>query len=195
MRLLFNVSAIFKSEKGVTAVYVALLIPVFIGFAALVIDIGFGIVTRNELQNVADSAALAAARKIGIIYEPIPVSDRPNFSINIADIKTQAKDVAKSNKAFGVYIDIRDSDVKIGTWNPVTKELNETSTGPDTVHVIARRDDLINGPINTFFAGIWGIETIAIRSKATAAIDIDLPKDQVLPGFLVQEPLKINLEL
>jgi len=57
MRVLFNISAIFKSERGVTAVYVALLISVFIGFAALAIDIGYLMVTKNELQNAADSAA------------------------------------------------------------------------------------------------------------------------------------------
>ena len=59
MKKLFNISAKFKNEKGVTLVYVAILLVVFLGIAALAIDIGYHRVVRNQLQNAADAAALA----------------------------------------------------------------------------------------------------------------------------------------
>ena len=61
MKKLFNVSAKLKSEKGVTLVYVALLLVVFLGMAALAVDVGYLMVSKNELQNAADAAALAGA--------------------------------------------------------------------------------------------------------------------------------------
>ncbi len=38
-----------------------------IGFAAFAIDVGYMMVSRNELQNIADTAALAAAGELGAI--------------------------------------------------------------------------------------------------------------------------------
>ena len=53
-------------EQGVTAVIVTILLIVFLGVAALAIDIGHLYVVRNELQNAADAGALAGA-KISIL--------------------------------------------------------------------------------------------------------------------------------
>ena len=58
-----------KDQAGAVAVTVAILLVLLVGFAALAIDVGYLMVTRNELQNVADAAALAATRKLGIIYQ------------------------------------------------------------------------------------------------------------------------------
>src|SRR4030067_1579475 len=51
-----------NDQKGIVIVIVAILIAVFIGFAALAVDIGHLYVVRNELQNAADAGALAGAR-------------------------------------------------------------------------------------------------------------------------------------
>ncbi len=96
MRLLFNISTIFKNEKGITAVYVALLIPIFLGFAALAIDVGFIKVTQNELQNAADAAALEGVRAL----------------IAATDPKLAAQTVASYNKVLLEYIIPDDDHVK-----------------------------------------------------------------------------------
>jgi len=57
------------NNKGVTAVVVALLMIVFLGIAALAVDIGYLKVSRSELQRAADAAALAGARMLGEIYK------------------------------------------------------------------------------------------------------------------------------
>ena len=58
-----------KDQSGITVVLVALTMAVLIGFAALAVDIGYTLTTKNELQNVADAAALAATRQLGAIYQ------------------------------------------------------------------------------------------------------------------------------
>jgi Flp pilus assembly protein TadG len=55
-----------KNERGAIAIIVAIALPVFLGFAALAIDLSNLYVARNELQNAADAGALAGAR---ILYD------------------------------------------------------------------------------------------------------------------------------
>ena len=69
MKKLCYFSKQLKDNKGVTAVVVAIFLVGFIGFAALAIDVGYLMTARNELQNIADGAALAGARTLGRIYE------------------------------------------------------------------------------------------------------------------------------
>ncbi len=49
------------NDRGAVAPLVGILIFLFIAFAALAIDVGHLYGVRNELQNAADGAALAAA--------------------------------------------------------------------------------------------------------------------------------------
>ena len=51
-------------ERGSVLVLVALLIPLIIGSAALVIDVGFWYLTQARLQAAADAAALAGAQDL-----------------------------------------------------------------------------------------------------------------------------------
>lgn len=51
-----------RDERGATAVLLALLMMVFVGFAALVVDVGGMHSEVRQLQNVADAAAVAIAQ-------------------------------------------------------------------------------------------------------------------------------------
>ena len=95
MKKPFNISAKLKSEKGVTPVYVALLLVVFIGMAALAIDIGYNSVVRNQLQNAADAAALAGA----IGYTPVSPVTVPAAHPNWSDASAEATNAITINTA------------------------------------------------------------------------------------------------
>jgi len=58
---------LFKNEEGSVVVIVAVMMTVFMGFSAIVIDAGFMYGQRRSLQNAADAGALAGAleRDIG----------------------------------------------------------------------------------------------------------------------------------
>ena len=51
-----------RNEKGAPLVMVGIALTAILGFSALAVDIGYLVVTRNELQNAADAGALAGAR-------------------------------------------------------------------------------------------------------------------------------------
>ena len=51
-----------KNQRGVTIVLVTLLMVVFLGIAALTVDLAHLYAVGNELHNAADAGALAGAR-------------------------------------------------------------------------------------------------------------------------------------
>lgn len=169
---------ILANSRGGVLVLVALLLFVFIGVAALSIDIGYLSTTRNELQNVADAAALAGAGELGTIYISLPAAEQPIYEFDKSEITGAVLAVALQNRASGVPIVIDNDDEKndseqdiiIGLWNPNTGVVDPTLTGPDAVYVKARRDNTANSPISTFFAGIFGNDTMSVTAEAVASL-------------------------
>lgn len=159
-----------RERKGAVAVIVAIVLAMLIGFVALAVDVGYVMVTRNELQNVADASALAGARQLGANYEPLTYEEQQSYNCNPATIIAAAKDVALKNTAAGQNIVVRDEDVIIGDWNTDTKTLTVTLSRPDAVRVTARRDGSANNPITTFFARIFGVDDVSVTATATAAL-------------------------
>lgn len=172
-----------KQQEGAAAVTLGLLMIVLVGFAALSIDVGYLMVTRNELQNVADAAALAAARKLGNNYENMTKDEQlaytcetVEFSMPCSDIIVVAQEAGIANRAGQLNIEIKDSDIFIGVWDylnndPAIDSFTAQNANPKAVRVIARRDDLANNPITTFLAGVLGIDTLAVSAVATAALN------------------------
>jgi hypothetical protein len=164
-------SKIGKKEGNVIVV-VALGIVVLAAFVALAIDIGYMMVVRNELQNVADAAALAGARYIGNTYEGLTYAQQQTYTFVRNDIVTPTKAIALQNKAGELNISILDSDIEIGKWNSQSKTLYDIGDmhNASAVRVRARRDATGNGPINTFIARVIGINTAEVSSTAVASL-------------------------
>lgn len=162
-------------EKGAVLVMVAISMVALIGFVALAVDIGHLLVTRNEVQNVADASALAGARALGAIYQGLPPEQQQTFFCDGGEggcqetIRATAQDVASKNRAAGESMSVRVEDVLIGHWDGETFTGNDYDQ-PDAVYVIARRDEVANGPISTFFARVLGIDEAPVNAIAIAAM-------------------------
>ena len=168
------VSAI-KNQHGVSAVVVAIALVTLLGIAALGIDVGYLYSTRNELQNIADAAALAATRQLGTIYQTLPPTQQQTYVCDPATIVPVAQAVALKNRSAQVNIVINAADVVIGIWDGSTHTLTPTLNQPDAVSVTALRDSSTNGPVTTFFAAVFKIfggnlDTVGITADATAAL-------------------------
>ena len=163
-----------NNNRGVIFIFVALTITMLVGVTALTVDIGYGLITRSELQNVADAAVLAGTRQLGLIYEGLaPNEQKPTWVIPGADqttIVNQVQAVGLLNNAGTKPITINASDIQIGVWDYATQTFTETTTGPIAVRAVARRDGNANGPIPTFLAGILGWNTINVSATATASL-------------------------
>jgi hypothetical protein len=172
MKFSFKIFEKVRNQAGVSAVIIAICLTMLIGFTALAVDVGYMYVTKNELQNVADAAALAGTGYLGSIYETLSYDDQQTHEFSRSDIVGVAQQVALKNQAAGMNIVINDADVTIGTWdgtNPLPS-MAAPIVGPDAVRVIARRDGSANGPILTFFARIFDIDSVNVSADATAAL-------------------------
>ena len=109
MRQSYKLRRFVSDQRGVSAILIAIMLVMLIGFAALAVDLGYLYATRSELQNVADAAALAATRKLGEIYQVMPTNqqstyDLGNFPNDQSDIESVAVNVAAQNQAAGKQI-------------------------------------------------------------------------------------------
>jgi len=215
MKFSFQLLEKVKNQAGVSAVIIAIVLPMLIAFGALGIDVGYMYVNRNELQNVADAAALAAARKLGAIYHGMPYNEQYGYicddgvdddgvvdgsNNDIAVIKGVANAVAHNNKAGGMHMivygmtegGINIDNVEIGVWNPDNiPPLSEDFTNynqPDAVRVKVRSsDNATSRSISTWFAKIFGIDTVNVSAYATAAL--------TGPAMVSEGELKVPLSL
>lgn len=158
-------------QSGAAAVLVALLMVVFLGIAALALDVGYLYVVRTELQNAADAAALAGAGRLyprsitGAVISVVP----PDWGAAEAAADYPQ---APANRAGGVTL--TDYEVRTGYWNLVSGTLKSplSAQGPQdapAVQVTVRRSGAENsGPVPLFFARALGIGTAGVSATATA---------------------------
>lgn len=168
-------------EKGAVAVLVAVLLLFLIGMVALVVDVGYLYATRSELQNAADAAALAGARQLGFLYEEMSHGAQKAYDCGSCSAIVAAATDFK-NQAGGVAIEIQPADVEVGRWKD--KTFTPTTAAPNAVRVSASRVAGNNGPLLTFFAGLFGKESFDVRAQAVAALTAQSTGNAELPvGF------------
>jgi len=149
-----------SGEQGAVAPVVALGLLALTGFMALGIDMGQLFVVKNELQNVADAAALAAAKQL---IRP----DANNVAVvYCTDAVTAAKNVAAQNHSLGDAnpIVVTDADVVVGKWNLNTKQFDSLGCNAspmlvNAVQVTVRRDGGDNDKVSTFLGNVLGVGT------------------------------------
>jgi len=186
-----RIHKILTNQQGVSGATFALSLVMLLGMAAITLDIGRAFVTKGELQNIADSAALAGARQLGEAYVTIaganPTAQATN-NVSISGyeggIQTAADNMASQHAAGGKSnIALNAADTVIGQWNTGTKSVNAGLFSPDAVTIQVRRDSNTNGPIATFFAKVLPgqFNSLDVTATATAALG---PAITAPPGAL-----------
>jgi hypothetical protein len=170
---------IFKDESGVVLVLVALLLVVFLGVGALVIDLGVLYVARNELQNAADAGALAGARDLyldnGLAVDPNAnnvaiAAATANLSVGGTPVEVSADDVERGHWSFGLgsrprgfYPNPSTAATILANFSEV--ELDEDPNFINAVRVIARRRATL---VPSFFARIFNYSGFEASAEAVA---------------------------
>ena len=159
---------VLSKSEGAIVIIVVILMIVLLSCGALAIDMSLALITRNQLYNLADGAALAGTRVLGQKYAAMPTyAGYTLTSQDIQDITDAVTQVAANNIAGGKSpITINGGDIRIGRWDSSTRTLTVTNTEATAVEVTARRDTTANGPISTFFANVMGINGLSVISVA-----------------------------
>jgi Flp pilus assembly protein TadG len=159
-------------RRAVVAVWVAVTSTVLLGFAALSVDIGYMLVTRAELQNAADAAAFAGVSALADSTLVTGTSPQEDLAV---EAKTRAASYGAKNKVTKQYAVVEWSDITIGHINNATnlqEGVSEGATPYNAVQVVVRKSpDSPNGPVNLFFASIWGQNTTSVAATATALLN------------------------
>jgi Flp pilus assembly protein TadG/uncharacterized Zn-binding protein involved in type VI secretion len=143
---------IFKrlhDQRGSIAIWFAFLLPVLLGFTALAVDLTRFNLTRVELQNAADAAALAGARSL---------TDAGGDPYNWTEAENRANELAQSNKADGVLIPANNVQIQTGYWNLKTR--NWTDKGPSYTFVtgdVPAVRATIDHSLSLFFAPVFSL--------------------------------------
>jgi len=164
-----------KRNQGIATVYVALLLVALLAFVGLAIDLGYMYLTKTQLQNAADSAALAGASILISSGAITNLSDQ-----RITDAKNEAINFALQNKAAGDNIVILSdgtntlsdtNDVTVGFWDgsnytPNTTPVNALKARP------RRTENSPGGKVAIFFGEVIGISEMAASADAVAALPL-----------------------
>lgn len=178
------------NQRGATIIVVALMLVVFLGFAALAVDVGLLMASKNEAQNVADAAALSGAGMLGEQYFNHGLDCG---SIDDTAIKNIAQETAGKNKIAGEICNLEGEAIEIGCWRgsgftPIDEEDCSCSTHPPNAVKVTVDSDSTTSGIGTFFARIFKIDSLSVETNAVAALS---PKSEWDPGE-VQLPFGIS---
>ncbi len=142
-------------------------------FAALVVDVGYVLLTKAQLQNVADTAAQSGNLELGRIYEELGNFDPSDYHLTTEDrarVIYSVNTFSQMNTAGGEPITILPQDIIFGAWDSASRTFVQSDTGVTAIQVMARRDSVANGPVNTLLASIMGRDSFDASAGAGAAI-------------------------
>jgi hypothetical protein len=170
------------TRRGTVAPLTVLLMIPLVGMLAFSIDVGYVALVQSELQNAADAAALAGAEKLQGLYVQFHMPGQTQQSeiflraVNNAETgdcpKYTAKTFGRSNKAGNVGITVPDEDISFsyrdasGTEHPAVYP----HRFPNTIKVVARRDNSANTPLTLFFGLLLKQNRVDLTAVASATI-------------------------
>jgi Flp pilus assembly protein TadG len=164
-----------RLRRGAISVLAAFMSVMMLGMVAFVVDMGYVLANKQELQRTADSAALAAcwdyakglsngktpteAMGLGRTAAVTYASQNPIGGINPA-IGQNTSNSSSGDLVFGSLANLYDSNVSLAVGTPNLY---------NAVRLKVRRDTTLNGETPYFFARIFGLTGQALDAEATAA--------------------------
>jgi hypothetical protein len=155
------------------------MLVVLLGFAALTIDVGAMYNTRADLQNAADAAALAGASAY-----TTPRMSKARSSGSASDfggvetaIRDRAQSIASLNHLLATkntYLETPDITAGCLDIGSATSAINAAASAKtfNAVGVVLRREEgSENGPLQLFFASIFGKRQTNVSASAVAVFD------------------------
>jgi Flp pilus assembly protein TadG len=175
-----------RSEKGVVLVLVAVSMIVILGLAALVIDLGYLWLTKNQLHVAADAAALAGAANLSGTADDCTNTTARTAAQTFAAFHKAGSQTGQASLTLAANTgNAADGDIVVGNFTrdrepgDPTKNFircGETDGTPvNAVKVRARRTDASttssqtgDNPPAAFFGGIFGTPISNVGAFATA---------------------------
>ncbi len=173
-----------NEEKGAILILMGISLFALMSLFAFVVDFGHIFVTKAELQNAADSAALAAVVEI---RNGIPAAQQ------------KALDFGQTYNVAGSQIGIANSDVIFGRYDLTANHFQPNASPTNSVQVTARRTQgSPSGPLGLFFARLFNQYFSDVQAKSLAVLDPRVKgvhgKNRLLPYSVINFVVDQNLD-
>jgi len=164
-----------RPRTGAIAPLAAIMLVFFMFLVAVAVDLGYIANVRAELQNAADSAALAGASQL---LDNNILKGTPDQDNAMANARAQAQLFAGSNHGGGVALTLGNNanndsggDVYCGYLsNPADRSQPMIAPAPligpypNSVQVQVHRDSTRNSPLSLFFARALGTSSLSLQA-------------------------------
>jgi hypothetical protein len=171
----------FKDCSGSVASF-GILMFVFVGLLAFVIDLAHVKTVKTELSNAADACALRGAR--AFLPDNIPTTEYAEDDPDPDRAKTQAYNAIADNRSDNTAFqegDLSEDDIQVGIWDYVNRTLLGWQwpppesmwgkyIGPGVSLPTNRNENVSLGPVGMTLARMFGINTVPVQARATAAL-------------------------
>jgi Flp pilus assembly protein TadG len=156
--ILSTVRRLWSDRRAATAVTVGLLMPVIIGMAGFVIDLGHVMYVKRQLQASTDAAALAGARQLNCCFTSNAISTATAYSAAWTSSSTPGSNKNVDTKTYATLV----------SGYPQLRCFASTGVscaGPDAANGIVVKQ---TANVSMWFASIFGLSTIPVTATATA---------------------------
>ncbi len=130
-----------RQDRGASAVLVAVLLVPILGMAAIGVDVGMLYYERAQLQNAADSAALAVATKCSVNRCPSGTGIASEFANGNAKDESVTIDrqvINRSARTVQVDVSTLNSDGSTTPYHPFATAIGVADSGPVTATATAQ---------------------------------------------------------
>ncbi len=171
-----------RKQRGSIVVLAAATLVLIFAFTSFTIDLGFIALTKAELQNAADSAALGGAQELQNGVGIGPVSSPEDTATAARHVADALASLNPAGELDSVYID-EINDVRFGQlqWDDAAGkwETNWGVTPYTLIEVVAHRDRgeakdvngvTVDGPLPLFFGPVIGRKDASLSTRSVAAI-------------------------
>jgi len=177
MRRQLGLANYLKQERGAILIITAVGMMAFITFFSLVVDFGHIFVTKAELQNTADSAAMAS------IIEVLLGGEETAEQV--------ALDFGQAHQVAGDPILVNPDDVVFGHYDLDLSQFEPNALPTNGVQVTARKaEGALSGPLPLFFARLFGKDFTDVNAVSLAVLDNRISgltvTNQLLPYTMLQ---------
>jgi len=192
-----KLGAFLRDQQGAAALIIVLMLPIFLGFAALAVDIGHMMAVKAQLNNAAEAGALTGARAL-VPYTGTP--PQPNWGNGTL----QARQAVERNYADKQPLTVSEASPGAAVpslseapprsqatpcyWRLSDNTARPTSITPQATDVaamqvtVAKTAGQNGGPLSMMFANVLGYATVNLGGQAVAMVSF--PKGMP-PGALI----------
>jgi Flp pilus assembly protein TadG len=151
-------------EEGSALLFVTIALLVLLAFAAWATETSRVWQAKTQLQAAADASSLAG---VGSLLT------NDFTTVDEGAARSTAISYGPHHKALDTPVTIAGADVDVGSWDLGARSFTPLngSTDPDQVRAVrvrTRRDDNVNGPVQTILGRAVGVDSIPVNTEAVA---------------------------